>query len=585
MSGKRLTLLGLALAAVVLPIPLSAEPLPPADQWVPQDAIIVLELSRPKALLDLALGPKMTAAVTSLPVYPEVVSQPKFKQLQQLLTYLEGRFGTDWRTGLGKLLGGGVTFAVCPDESVLLIVDAEDDQMLQGLHDVFLGIAQAEAQKQGRPDRVSSGEYRGVTGWTFGPNEAHAILGCRLLVSNKPEVLKAVVDRREEPQGESLATAPAYQAAKEAAGPEAAARAFVNLQVLKQDPRFEQALQQSQNPFGALLLAGVTEAIRGSNWLALGLDVQPETLKLRAAVDGKAAEPTGAAAFALSDEPGDGALPNLAVPRLIAGFSFHRDLHAFYAAKDDLFPERTSGLIFFENMMGIFFSGRNLTEEVLAEAEPEIRFVVAEQQYDAAIGTPGVQFPSFAAVFRLRHPQEFAAVAEEAWQKALGLINFTRGQQAQPGLIIDRPTHGDTKFTVAYFSAAGEKDKTKLDSRFNFRPALAMPGDYLVLSSTEGLARDLIDGLKKETAAPLKAMAETHSLVEIDGLQLASILGVNRESLIRSNMVNEGNTEEQAETEIDILLTLVKHLSRLTLDVGSDESQPQASLELKLNLP
>ena len=32
-----------------------------------------------------------------------------------------------------------------------------------------------------------------------------------------------------------------------------------------------------------------------------------------------------------------------------------------------LFPERTSGLIFFENMMGIFFTGRDLTSEVLAE--------------------------------------------------------------------------------------------------------------------------------------------------------------------------------------------------------------------------
>ena len=41
-------------------------------------------------------------------------------------------------------------------------------------------------------------------------------------------------------------------------------------------------------------------------------------------------------------------------------------MHKFYAAKDTLFPDRTSGLIFFENMMGIFFSGRDLTDEVLA---------------------------------------------------------------------------------------------------------------------------------------------------------------------------------------------------------------------------
>ena len=58
-------------------------------------------------------------------------------------------------------------------------------------------------------------------------------------------------------------------------------------------------------------------------------------------------------------------MPHLDVPRQIAGASVYRDLHGFYAAKDDLFPERTSALIFFENMMGIFFSGKDLTEEVL----------------------------------------------------------------------------------------------------------------------------------------------------------------------------------------------------------------------------
>ena len=68
-------------------------------------------------------------------------------------------------------------------------------------------------------------------------------------------------------------------------------------------------------------------------------------------------------------------------PGGIAAVSLYRDLHGFYAAKDTLFPERTSGLIFFENMMGIFFTGRDLTDEVLAETEPEIRLVVAEPQY------------------------------------------------------------------------------------------------------------------------------------------------------------------------------------------------------------
>ena len=66
-------------------------------------------------------------------------------------------------------------------------------------------------------------------------------------------------------------------------------------------------------------------------------------------------------------------LPNLCVPRQIAGISLYRDLNAFYAAKDQLFPERTSGHDFFENMMGIFFSGRDLTARSSARLGPEVR--------------------------------------------------------------------------------------------------------------------------------------------------------------------------------------------------------------------
>ena len=199
--------------------------------------------------------------------------------------------------------------------------------------------------------------------------------------------------------------------------------------------------------------------------------MEKNVLRLRATVDGKTTARNGIAAFAWPQAAGDGALPNLRVPRRIAAGSLYRDLHAFYAAKDNLFPERTSGLIFFENMMGIFFTGRDLTEEVLSETRPEVRFVVAEQQYDPAIGTPQVQLPALAVVFRLRHPEQAAEMTEEAWQKAIGLVNFTRGQKAEPGLILDRESYAGIRFTVGHFSAVGQKGKTDLPTRFNTQPS------------------------------------------------------------------------------------------------------------------
>ncbi|MFH1265531.1 MAG: hypothetical protein ABIK89_07355, partial [Planctomycetota bacterium] len=547
MLRRPVVLLALALPGLLWRPAVAAEPLAPATEWLPQNALIVLEVSKPGALLDLALDAKTVEAVTSLPPYQQAASQPGFQQFMGVVEFLEFKLKTDWKTALRKLTGGGITLAVVPGNAVLLIVDSDDAKLLNELHETILGFARSDAQNKGQPNRVASADYRGVTGWTFNGDEAHAIIGNRLVAASKPDAIKALLDRNAEPDGQSLASLPAYQAAKKAAGPEAVATAYVNLATLKQAPGVMKVLTSEQNPLAGLLFAGMTEAVVESNWLSLGLSIEGDTLKLAAAVDGQVADPSGAAAFALPSEPGQGAMPNFTVPRMIAGLSFYRDLHGFYAAKDDLFPERTSGLIFFENMMGIFFTGRDLAEEVLSETKPEIRVVVAEQEYDPAVGAPQLQIPAFAMILRLHNPEKFSIVVEEAWQKALGLINFTSGQQALPGLIIDKRTQGDTKFSVASYSTTGLDESQKRHTRHNFSPSLAMLEDYLIISSAEALTRNLIDAIKKEVADAVKPLAEVHSLAEVDVRQLAGILGANREGMVRNNMVEEGKTKEEAE--------------------------------------
>ena len=89
--------------------------------------------------------------------------------------------------------------------------------------------------------------------------------------------------------------------------------------------------------------------------------------------------------------------------------------------------------------------------------------------------------PAFAAVLKLRNPEDFDEIAEEAWQKAIGLVNFTRGQQALPGLIIDRPVYKDIKLPVAYFSTSQVDNKARLDQRFNVRPTIFLSNPKLFL--------------------------------------------------------------------------------------------------------
>ncbi len=585
MSTRRGLGLTVVLSLLAIPTSIPAQT-PPAAQWVPQDAVICLHVSRPKALLEFLAGKEMTRAITSSPLYQGLASQPKFQEFVTGIKFLETSLETDWRTGLARLTGGGITIAVCPQDTVVAIIDGEDEGLLQKLHEIILSITRSNAENQGRAEKVTSKEYAGVTAWTFDGKEAHALVGKRFLFANRAEGLKTILDLRDSSGGKNLAASPTFQAGQKAAGAQAAATVFVDIKPLMGIPNIAGLLEKSRaNPLAALVFAGVTESLRNANWLNLELTAEGKTLAVRALTDGKMAGATNPGAFAVPQKSGDGAWPNLAVPRRIAALSLYRDLRAFYAAKDTLFPDRSSGLIFFENMMGIFFTGRDLTTEVLAETEPQIRLVVAEPQHDPAAGKPQVQIPAFAVVMRLRHPEQFGKVVEEAWQKAIGLVNFTRGQKAQPGMIIDRPVYKDVKYTVAFFSPSDANDQTKAGVAFHIRPTLAMPGSYLILSSTDGLARDLIDVLGREAGQAVQPVAQTHSVLDVDGGQVVSILRANRETMVRGDMIKKGRSRQESEAGIDLLINLVRLVDQVKLSLGTDKDLTQAQLTMRLNPP
>jgi hypothetical protein len=572
------------LPAVMTPVLPAAEP----AAWthaaaVPHEAYLAVEISQPRSVLDQLFQPQVVQAVTSHPEYQRRRNDQDFLPMVNLIQYFEGRFGTDLHGLLSKLMGGGITWTLGPGQQRLLIVEAEEVEVLNEVHDFFLMIARNEADAQGQRDRVKSADYRGVTGWSFAPGEIHAILGNRLMITNDAQTLTAAIDRIRDPRLPNLASLPRYQQARQAFAQPPVASVFARMDVLKELPQIKAALDQETNPLVTLLFAPLMQTLQQSQWLAVGVDLDGLAFTLSVASDGSAADAGSPSGFARPSQAAGGALPNLSVPRQIAGLSFYRDLHRFYAAKDDLFPQRTSGLIFFENMMGIFFTGRDLTEEVLAELTPEIRVVVARQEYAPEVGAPDPQLPGFALVFGMKRPEKFSRVVEEAWQKALGLINFTRGQQAEPGLLLERPIHAEVKYTMAYFAPPDEGSRSPAEARFNFQPALAMPGGHLILSSTDALAMDLIEALQRESDAGTAAAHGKHTIAEIDGKTLAALLRANRESLILQNMVEKGHAREQAEGEIGTLLAVVGSVGHLKVTAGG-EGPEQMKIELKLNV-
>jgi hypothetical protein len=550
---------------------------------LPTDAAIVVEVQQPAALLEPLLSAEVAKAVAGLRLTEE--QKLKLQGLQGIVAYLELQMGTNWRDGLRGLTGQSITFAVDGSGATLFSADAQEPKLLQQLHETVRAFAAGAAEKESHPERVASRSYRDAALWTLTPNEAHAILDNRLLLANRPQLLERVLDLHATPKSPCLASTAAYQAARRAVGADTVASVFLNMQALRKNPKLQQALVGDSNPLALLLLADVRESLSNATWLAVGVAVKEGQLALKIVTDGQAAAASKSASFATPAGPEEGPLPQLTVPNRIAGVSLYRDLRGFYAAKDDLFPERTSGLVFFENMMGIFFSGKELTEGVIGQLRPDLRVIVAEQRYDPAAGTPSAQAPVFAAVLRLRHPEEFSEAVEEAWQKALGLANFTRGQNALPGLILDRASHAGVKYSFAYYRPPGAKDKGPVDSRYNYRPSLARTGDYIIISSTDALAADLIDAVKQEAAMAVKPLSGGHSFVEVEAPRVRALLAANFEGEVRKNMVEKGNTREQAEADVRGFLTLLDCFERATLTLSRQNGHPQAELLLKLKVP
>jgi hypothetical protein len=103
----------------------------------------------------------------------------------------------------------------------------------------------------------------------------------------------------------------------------------------------------------------------------------------------------------------------------------------------------------------------------------------------------------------------------------------------------------------------------------------------VILSSTDALARDLIDVVKQAPSVPAKMPPAANGLMEIEGPALSAILEANREPMVRKNMVDKGNSREKAESDIGILLAALGHLEHATLTLRREAGRPQDQLEIR----
>ncbi len=284
---------------------------------------------------------------------------------------------------------------------------------------------------------------------------------------------------------------------------------------------------------------------------------------------------------------GEGAASLIQPPGTIASLSLWRDWATIWESRLDLFsPEVAQNLAQFDTLAGQFFGGREFGADVLGPLAPHWRLVISQQDFDTMKPPPDVKLPGFAIVAEIDDPEgDFAQKLKTAYQTFVGLSNIDATQKkAAPLELGSEEVEGITLATARYVLPQGAAAENMMPQRrYNFSPSAAQVGKYFILSSSRGLGRALIKELRRNKAAasPNAASGSTFA-VEADGSQLARILELNRDRLAMQTMLEQGQTKEKAQAQVDGLLALVRYLGhgRLSVNDGPGASR----LELKFQL-
>lgn len=552
---------------------------------MPPTCIAYIEITRPEALLDRALDPALQAHLATLPSVQKYYQGSQYAQLRMGVTFLQGALQTEWEPALRSLVGGGIYLGLDPAaEAALLVIRVRQTELAAKLLQTLADLAEVDAQNRGRPSPVQTAEYRGLKGWSLGPNDHHVLVGDLLMLSNQGSYLKAAVDRvLDGPGPASLAADPHFAQARAARDAADAAWAYLRLDALRSNPGVARVLEaKSNNVLVELLLGGVAEVLKHAPYATAALQVSNAGLRLRAALPRPADAAVGQRGWYFVSG-GAAELPHPA--GTIATIVLARDLSGMWLARDELFDEQTNtGFAQADTQLGLFFSGRDFATEVLGELEPRLRFYVLRQEFPTP-PRPAVKIPSFALVVEMKQPEEFSKHLLVAYQKIVGLGNVLAGQRGLPALLMEIETYMGTTITKSTFLDEGLENVEAAPLYYNFSPACARVGKYFVYASTVDGLRRVIDALSESGNTPSGAELWAQTLVDTSGPEAARALADNREFFISQNMLAQGHDRQAAEREVGTLLQLVQMARSLRLNLAADRTHLWLELAAELAAP
>lgn len=267
------------------------------------------------------------------------------------------------------------------------------------------------------------------------------------------------------------------------------------------------------------------------------------------------------------------------MPGLIGGWVLHRDFAGWYKRREELLdPKVLPEFDKFEAGLANLLPGKDYGTDILPSLGNRLTFVAAPQDFSHLNGKPGLQLPGFALVWDMAKPDEAEQTLNLLFQTVATISNLNAGQQGRQPWVLSSESYKNVQIQ---FGKYGQKPKgDRLPIVFNFMPAAARVRDKFVMASSVDLCKHLVDVYSTPTTTTATAKPTRNDfLFELTGESLAGILDANRGMLEARSVAQEGKSSDQAQSDVTILLQLVRAICTLRLTSGAEADGYRVQLE------
>ena len=557
---------------------------PDVRKILPASTVIYFEAKSLESVLENPLSKRLQNSKA----FKNLWRAPDVMKLRGAITLFEFAVGDKVDSLAKSLTANGFHFAVDKKtEGAVLLSCTESQEWIEEYLQKLVKLARTDAKSKNQPDPIREAEYRGIRGYEFQKITVGNI-GRLLIVTNKGELGKSIIDRHRDSTDDHLHGNPLFERAwttnnklEMSDSKERVVKAFVDLDTLRKAGVAKDLLNGKTKDFaGELILGGVLTSFQKTSFAIGELLLAENKLSMNICVPHEKEWNLPLRSFFVGSEGNSCACSLVDNSGLMASLSAYRNISELWLRAGDLFDEKVNDqLALADNTLTTLFSGKDFGTDILGAIGPQLQLLATEQKFESS-NAPAIQLPSFGLVAKLKDPM-MKKELKRTFQSFIGFLNVAGAMAGNPQLDLDYESiDGKQIYTATYIRDGDKQYENGLPIQFNFSPTLAFDGDLVFISSTNALVKQVSTTSTNQFEA--EAMANDNTVLRVDITSVKTALEANRGQLVSQNMLEKGHSKQEAEKEMDTLFSLLSLLKTGSAAIRFDD-HVHMQIELEIN--